>query len=97
MRTRLILLAILLCGLTGTTPSPVHASASPIAIRASSHARFGTLRPTLDAPAGSGNTGGQFSKSEIERFRCTSSGNRATAVDMSCNTSNSDPIGKRSR
>ena len=33
-----------------------------------------------------GMTGGQFSKEQIERFRCTSTGNPATAVDMSCNT-----------
>lgn len=30
--------------------------------------------------------GGQFSKVQIERFRCESSGNPAAAVDMSCNT-----------
>lgn len=30
--------------------------------------------------------GGQFSKIQIERFRCSSSGDPATAVDMSCNT-----------
>ena len=45
-----------------------------------------TIRPELDASAGSGNTGGQFSKVQIERFRCTSSGDPAAAVDMSCNT-----------
>ncbi|MET0740515.1 MAG: hypothetical protein ABWZ26_03060, partial [Candidatus Nanopelagicales bacterium] len=30
--------------------------------------------------------GGQFTKSQIERFRCTSAGNPAAAVDISCNT-----------
>ncbi len=30
--------------------------------------------------------GGAFSKVQIEKFRCASSGNPATAVDMSCNT-----------
>lgn len=30
--------------------------------------------------------GGQFSKTQIERFRCTSNGDPAGAVDMSCNT-----------
>ncbi len=45
-----------------------------------------TIRPELDASAGTGNTGGQFSKVQIERFRCTSSGDPAAAVDMSCNT-----------
>jgi len=30
--------------------------------------------------------GGSFSKVQIERFRCSSSGDPATAVDMSCNT-----------
>jgi BNR repeat-like domain len=33
-----------------------------------------------------GMTGGQFSKEQIESFRCTSAGNPATTVDMSCNT-----------
>ncbi len=33
-----------------------------------------------------GQTSGQFSKVQIERFRCRSSGNPAAAVDMSCNT-----------
>ena len=37
---------------------------------------------------GSGNSGagGQFSTSQIEKFRCESSGNPADAVDISCNT-----------
>src|SRR5829696_3077374 len=34
----------------------------------------------------SGITGGQFSKEQIEDFRCASAGNPADAVDMSCNT-----------
>ena len=38
------------------------------------------------APLGQTELGGQFSKSQIEKFRCSSSGNPATAVDMSCNT-----------
>src|SRR3712207_7053241 len=33
------------------------------------------------------NTGGQFSKVQVERFRCASAGNPAAAADMSCNTS----------
>jgi hypothetical protein len=36
---------------------------------------------------GQTDSGGQFSKTQIERFRCTSSGNPAATVDMSCNTS----------
>jgi hypothetical protein len=32
-----------------------------------------------------GNTGGQFSKEQIERLRCESSGDPSAAVDMSCN------------
>jgi hypothetical protein len=32
-----------------------------------------------------GNTGGQFSKQQIQKFSCTSSGNPATAIDLSCN------------
>lgn len=35
---------------------------------------------------GTGLTGGQLSKVQIERFRCGSSGNPAAVVDMSCNT-----------
>ncbi len=39
----------------------------------------------LSADAGGpGNTGGQFSKVQIERFRCLSSGDPSDAVDMSC-------------
>jgi hypothetical protein len=44
------------------------------------------LQPEPDATAGSGNTGGQFSKVQIERFRCSSSGDPTAEVDMSCNT-----------
>jgi hypothetical protein len=45
------------------------------------------FRPFENAPEGGpGNTGGQLSKVQIERFRCESSGNPAEAVDMSCNT-----------
>ena len=35
---------------------------------------------------GSGQTGGNFSKVQIENFRCNSSGDPAATVDMSCNT-----------
>lgn len=35
---------------------------------------------------GTGQTGGQFSKVQIENFRCNTSGNPAATVDMSCNT-----------
>jgi BNR/Asp-box repeat len=48
---------------------------------------FKFLRGGPMAPGDSGNTGGQFSKEQIEGFRCTSSGNPAAAVDISCNTS----------
>ena len=48
------------------------------------------LKPSLFekdlAPAGVTDAGGQFSKSQIEQFRCSSAGNPAAAVDMSCNT-----------
>jgi hypothetical protein len=39
----------------------------------------------FDLSAGRGMTGGQFSKVQIERLRCESSGDPSTAVDMSCN------------
>src|SRR5512133_822335 len=48
------------------------------------------LKPSLVekdvAPAGVTDAGGQFSKAQIEQFRCMSAGNPAAAVDMSCNT-----------
>lgn len=49
---------------------------------------FKKMRPAerFDSSGPMGNTGGQFSKEQIERFRCTSAGNPATYVDMSCNT-----------
>jgi len=56
---------------------------------------FGTSRlsayrliPQLEPGTEKGNSGGggQFSKTQIERFRCTSAGVPAAAVDMSCNT-----------
>ncbi|HWQ27842.1 MAG TPA: sialidase family protein [Dehalococcoidia bacterium] len=34
-----------------------------------------------------GNTGGQFSKEQIQRFRCETAGDPSDAVDLSCNTS----------
>jgi len=40
----------------------------------------------FDLDGGVGNTGGQFSKVQIERFRCESSGDPTTTVDISCNT-----------
>jgi len=41
----------------------------------------------FDLAGGVGNTGGNFSKVQIERFRCESSGDPSAAVDISCNTS----------
>lgn len=38
------------------------------------------------ARAGQTRPGAPFSKSQIEKFRCTSSGNPAASVDISCNT-----------
>jgi hypothetical protein len=40
----------------------------------------------LGTGAGASDPGGQFSKTQIERFRCTSAGNPAAYVDISCNT-----------
>ena len=40
----------------------------------------------LGAGAGQSDAGGQFSKVQIERFRCASSGTPSASVDMSCNT-----------
>jgi hypothetical protein len=41
----------------------------------------------FDISGGVGQTGGQFSKVQIERFLCESSGDPSLAVDMSCNDS----------
>jgi hypothetical protein len=40
----------------------------------------------IGAAAGQTGAGGQFSKEQIERFRCASAGNPAVSVDISCNT-----------
>lgn len=47
--------------------------------------RWGPFRPELGASQGTGQTSGQFSKTQIEQFRCSSSGDPTAAVDMSCN------------
>jgi len=46
--------------------------------------KFLRLRPLPFEPAGT--TGGGLSKSQIEQFRCASSGDPTAAVDISCNT-----------
>jgi hypothetical protein len=50
--------------------------------------KWGPLPKERDLGTGGGTTdpGGQFSVEQIERFRCTSAGNPAAAVDISCNT-----------
>jgi len=50
--------------------------------------KWGPAPEARDTGGAAGNTdpGGQFSKEQIERFRCTSSGNPLAWVDMSCNT-----------
>jgi hypothetical protein len=50
--------------------------------------KWGPAPEEKEAGTGVGNSdpGGQFSKEQIERFRCSSAGNPATAVDISCNT-----------
>jgi hypothetical protein len=45
------------------------------------------LATGAEALQGQTDAGGQFSKTQIERFRCTSSGVPTATVDMSCNTS----------
>ena len=45
----------------------------------------------FDLSGGVGQTSGQFSKKQIERLRCTSSGDPSTAVDMSCNETGVEP------
>jgi hypothetical protein len=42
--------------------------------------------PMLIGDAPLGQTSGQFSVTQIEKFRCTSAGNPGLAVDISCNT-----------
>jgi hypothetical protein len=77
---------VLWCSLTAGVPLPLESAGLRVPARAWK-ARIGTRRAVLDATAAFGNTGGQFSKIQIERFRCMSAGNPATAVDISCNTS----------
>jgi hypothetical protein len=50
--------------------------------------KWGPLPELKDVGGGAGNTGagGQFSVSQIEKFRCTSVGVPTAFVDMSCNT-----------
>src|SRR5919109_317848 len=54
--------------------------------------KWGPAPEARDTGSGTGNTdtGGEFSKSAIERFRCTSSapanGTPTTSMDISCNT-----------
>ena len=45
------------------------------------------IRPADGGGTGVTNAGGPFSKTQIERFRCSSAGNPAGFVDISCNTS----------
>jgi hypothetical protein len=40
----------------------------------------------IGAAAGQSGAGGQFSKEQIERFRCSSAGDPTISVDISCNT-----------
>ena len=50
------------------------------------NAGMGLIRPDSDAATfGQTDAGGQFSKVQIERFRCSSSGNPTATVDISCN------------
>jgi hypothetical protein len=76
--------ALLALGLFAAMVLPANAVEKPYGSRNLFVFKF--LRGGPTAPGDSGNTGGQFSKEQIERFRCTSSGNPAAAVDMSCNT-----------
>lgn len=48
--------------------------------------RWGPFTPEIAGSSGAGQTSGQLSKTQVEAFRCTSSGNPAAAVDISCNT-----------
>ncbi|MGH2820118.1 MAG: sialidase family protein [Actinomycetota bacterium] len=50
--------------------------------------KIGPAPEEKESGGGSGNTGagGRFSKEQIERFRCSSSGDPAATVDISCNT-----------
>ena len=49
-------------------------------------AKFAPIRPSDAGSTGNTGAGGQFSKSQIENFRCTSSGVPTATVDMSCNS-----------
>lgn len=87
MRGRLLtgvivaLIAFVVAGVSVAKDRPF-SSANLIAMK------WGPAPEAKDTGGAPGNTdpGGQFSKEQIERFRCASSGNPAAVVDISCNT-----------
>src|SRR5262245_26098598 len=82
MRRLLVTLAVLL--LSGGVLAPPAAGRDSPEETINLHLR--PIRPEPGAPIDSGNTGGQFSKVQIEQFRCSSAGDPTMAVDMSCNS-----------
>lgn len=84
MRRRVVFLGVLLLAVAGLA-EPSAARDRPFGTSDLIAAKWKPHISELDS-GGTGITDGQFSKVQIERFRCTSSGNPAAAVDMSCNT-----------
>ena len=82
---RFVVLGILVLSLAAMAAPPVSGRDRPFSTANLIAYKWAPMREELDA-AGSGNTGGQFSKEQIQKFTCASSGNPAAAVDMSCNT-----------
>src|SRR5919199_6519047 len=83
----LFALAIILMLLVAST-LPGEARDRPISTSKLLAIKWAPVRHDLGLSNNSaGMTGSQFSKEQIERFRCASAGNPAKAVDMSCNTS----------
>ena len=82
-RTMIVLAAVLLSTMGLSQPSS--ARDQPFSTADLVAMKWAPLRSELDVAA-AGQTSGKLSKRKILKFRCTSSGDPAAAVDMSCNT-----------
>ena len=71
---------------TGIFVSGSAARDRPFSTATLNAAKFAPIRPSDAGSSGNTGAGGQFSKSQIENFRCSSAGVPTATVDMSCNT-----------
>ena len=82
---RLLLGSLAIVVLTGTLAGVSVARDRPFSTANLVAGKFGPFT-AVDGGTGQTDSSGPFSKVQIERFRCSSSGNPAISVDMSCNT-----------